>query len=296
VDKKKRLKYILATVLCICVFVAFLLSPLFNLKTINVEGCEYYQSEEIHSTLSHLKNKNYFIMLFENTPFSHLDYLFKGRLYNSEQQLIIDKPYLKSAEISFSFPGKGLVKVSERVPSFCTRNGDAFLLVDSEGVVLEAFFEDAKFDYPVIEGIETSDYRVGNTLVGKGTDTQLELAIKICRDMSQIEFLEGFIDIIDVSDTNRIWMFVKPSLSICFGDESNLSIKMSLLKEILTTKYDGDSNGVIDFTNGENPIFKKNQSSLLPGTDTGGNDNGESEIVPEVLTGENNFLDLNLLG
>lgn len=284
---KKKMKIILVAILFLCVFVAFLLSPLFNFRSISITGAEFYQAEELQNSLNYLVGKNYFIALFENTPFSHLDYIFRGRLYDVEQQLMFDKPYLKFAEISFSFPGVAEVLVEERSPAFLAKNGDEYLLIDSEGYVLEAFSAEEKPGYPIVEGVETAGFKVGNTLAGRGTDLQLELAIKICNGMSQIQFSDEAVNIVDVSDTDRVWLFVKPSLSICIGSEDDLGIKLSVLKEILASGYDGNSNGVIDFTNGKNPIFKENSdteqdSQLEQGTD------------PVVEVGED-FLDENLL-
>ena len=255
---KKKLKSILIVFLSVCAFVAFLLSPLFNLKNIDIVGASFYSDEEIKISIEELNDKNYFVLLFTNTPFSHLDYMFKGRLYDCEQKLLSAKPYLKSAEISFSFPMKATIKVEERIPVFLTKNGDEYLLVDSEGYVVEAFSSENKPAYPVIEGVETLDYKVGGSLVGMGTDTQLELAMKICNGMNQLEITKETVDIVDVSNPDRIWMFVQPSLSICFGNEKDLNVKLSVLKEIFEEGYNGDSDGVIDFTNGKNPIFKKN--------------------------------------
>ncbi len=266
-EKKKKLKNIAIVLISLCLFIAFLLSPLFNMKTINVVGAKHYQEEEIVEALSDINNKNFLISLFKHTPFSHLDYIFKGRIYNIEQKLLFDKPYIKTVTVSFSFPGTGEVVIQERIPIFYIQAGDEYLLVDTEGFVLEATSSVDKENFPVVQGIEVSDYRVGNSLAGKGTDPQLEMAIKLCNGMKQIKLSDGLVDIIDVSSVNRIWMFVKPSLSICLGNEDDMNVKLSALKEILLSGYGGDSNGIIDFTNGKNPIFKENPEieDILPG-------------------------------
>lgn len=282
---KKRMKIILIVILSLCTIVAFLLSPVFNLKTINVTGAEFYTQEEIKESADSLKNQNYFIALFQNTPFSHLDYLFKGRLYATEQQLLFDKPYLKSVKVSFASPGAAEIEVTERIPAFFVKSGDEYLLVDSEGFVLEAIPPEEKKAYPVVEGIETADYKVGNTLAGGGTDLQLALAIKICNGMNQTQLSDGIVDIVDVSDTEQVWMFVKPSLSICFGDDQDLSIKLSVLKEILASGYDGNSDGVIDFTNGKNPIFKKNSEVEEPNDNLEANE--EDALIDISIATEN---------
>ncbi len=289
-SKKKKLKSILAVLLSVCAFVAFLLSPLFNFKSVEVVGEHFYSEEELKGAVSHLNDRNYFILLFENTPFSHLDYMFQGRLYDCEKKILTENPYLKTVEISFSFPMKAVVSVTERTPVFLTKHGGEYLLVDSEGVVVDTFSEENKPDYPVIEGIETLDCKVGSSLVGKGTDMQLELAMKICSGMKQVGIAQNSGFVVDVSDTDRIWMFVQPSLSVCFGDDTDLNVKLSVLKEIFDKGYNGDSDGVIDFTNGKNPIFKKNDSVGLPqeSVEESQDVSGQGESVSEdVLINEN---------
>ena len=78
--------------------------------------------------------------------------------------------------------------------------------------------------------------------------------------MEQSEFLEGYIDIIDIANENSIWMFASPSLSVKLGSSSDLAMKISTLKEIFQSGYDGESRGTIDFTSGKNPIFKYNDN------------------------------------
>ena len=256
--KKRVLKIAVIAVLAILCLAAFLLSPVFNIEKVTVEGNKYYSQEELTEALQGVVGKNYFSALFTNAPFSHLDYIFKARLYHQEQQLINDKTYIKTADVICDFPHTVHVRVIERTPAFLTKFQGEYLLVDSEGYVLEVFSDEEKPAYPTVEGLQVESYKTGKSLKSQSTSGKLELAIKICNLMQQSEFLEGYIDIIDITNENAIWMFASPSLSVKFGDDSDLAMKISTLKGIFQSGYNGDSQGTVDFTSGKNPIFKYN--------------------------------------
>lgn len=260
--KKRAVRVAVIVVLAILCFVGFLLSPIFRIQAITVNGCTYYSEEEITEALQEVSNKNYFTVLFSDVPFAHIDYLFKGRLYTQEQNLVTEKPYIKTAKITYQFPDRLEVLVTERSPSFLTKFEGEYLLVDNEGYVLEVFSEEKKPLYPIVEGLDLNGYKMGGSLRTQGSREPLELAIKICSLMEQAQFLEGYIDIIDLSDPEGIWMYASPSLAVKLGDSSDIAMKLSILKGIFQSGYNGDSNGVIDFTSGKNPIFQKNETNV----------------------------------
>lgn len=258
--KRPVLKIAVTVILAVSCLAAFFLSPIFKIETVVVEDGTYYTQDELTESLQEVIGKNYFSALFSNVPFSHLDYIFQARLYNQEQKLMSDKAYIKEAEITCSFPNKIILKIKERTPSFLTKFQGEYLLIDSDGYVLEAFSGENKPNYPIVEGLDITGYKTGKSLKSQSSSERLELAIKICNLMEQSEFLEGYIDIIDIANENSIWMFASPSLSVKLGNSSDLAMKISTLKEIFQSGYDGDSRGTVDFTSGKNPIFKYNDN------------------------------------
>ena len=259
VRKRSIFKTVGIIFLSVACLAAFLLSPVFRIETVTVKGNQHYAEEELAQTLSSVKGKNYFFALFSNVPFSHLDYLFQARLYNQEQTVIRDKVYVKYAEITCDFPDKVQLEVTERTPAFLIRCQGQYLLADTEGYSLEVFTEENKPDYPVVEGLETENYKIGKSLKEYCSSERLELAVRLCSLMEQSGFLQGYIDIIDITNPRSVWMFASPSLSVKFGDDTDLSVKISTLKSIFESGYDGTSNGTVDFTSGKNPIFINNE-------------------------------------
>ena len=168
---------------------------------------------------------------------------------------------MKTAKISYDFPNALSIEVIERSPAFLTAHEGIYLLVDSEGYVLETFTEDNKPEYPIIQGLDIKFFKIGTSLELSSDKERLLLSIQIYNYMEQTNMGDGYIDTIDIGNVDEIWMTAYPSLSIKLGDSDNLGLKISKLKVIMDSGYNGNSEGVIDFTSSKNPIFKENVKS-----------------------------------
>jgi hypothetical protein len=157
-------------------------------------------------------------------------------------------------------PDRIVVETFERIPIFLAEYYSVYLYVDSEGFLLSTFTEeDKKPKLPIVQGLNLAGYKVGRAISLK-EDKQIDDVIKICNLMKQLSILEDNIDIIDVTDINDIWFYCSPSLAIKFGNSDNLGVKLAMLKEIQKSGYDGNSNGILDFSLGGNPIFTENKN------------------------------------
>ena len=97
------------------------------------------------------------------------------------------------------------------------------------------------------------------------SDKKIDAAIKLSLAISELS-MNDYIDIIDVSDYNNICMHCSPSLTIKFGGADDVGRKLSYIKGVIDSGYNGESNGVLDVSAGGNPIFKEND--LLDETPT----------------------------
>lgn len=259
--RKKRKKKILITVSVIILFIIavilLLLSPIFSVKKYEIQDLQFYTDEEIVSVMKDIDGKNGLISVFENTSFDDADGLLKLRLPDIENKLIFNCPYLESVTVRFSFPNKIVVEATERKPIFLTDYHNTYLYIDSKGVVLETFTSANRPDYPIVQGLEISNYKIGCS-IAETDDTKIFIAMKLCNALSSMGILENNIDIIDVTDYNDIWMFCAPSLSIKFGGTDELELKVSKLKGVFEAGYDGNSEGELDLYSGKNPVLRPN--------------------------------------
>ena len=241
-EKKKfsvRKRILLIVFAAVAITVILLLSPIFSISEIRISAVSLYSSEELLSSFDGLKGKNGFLSLLQSTSFSDLDDLFRLRLGSKEESLLFDYPLIKNIVVRYDLPDTIVVEI------------------DSEGYLLGTYTQADLLDMPVIRGIRISDYKIGTSVAG-GKDRATDDAIKICSTMKQLSML-SYIDIIDVSDYNEIWMYCAPSLSIKFGSADDIGRKLSYIKGIIDSGYDGNSNGTLDLSAGGNPVFTNNE-------------------------------------
>jgi len=251
--KKKfsvRKRILLIVFAAVAITVILLLSPIFSISEIRISAVSLYSSEELLSSFDGLKGKNGFLSLLQSTSFSDLDDLFRLRFGSKEESLLFDYPLIKNIVVRYDLPDTIVVEIEERTPVMVT---------ESDGNLLGTYTQADQLDMPVIRGIRISDYKIGTSVAG-GKDRATDDAIKICSTMKQLSML-SYIDIIDVSDYNEIWMYCAPSLSIKFGSADDIGRKLSYIKGIIDSGYDGNSNGTLDLSAGGNPVFKNNESA-----------------------------------
>lgn len=262
------MKKIIIFLLSFVIVILFFLSPLFAINKIVVTGVSHYSEEEIINLYKNLIGKNGFCAVFEESSFSNIDKIFRLEIPAQSGSLIFEKPYVKAADISYNFPNTLSIEVIERSPAFLTEYEGIYLLIDSEGYVLETFTEENKPEFPIIQGLNINFFKIGTYLEFSSDKERLLLSIQICNLLKETGMDIGYINTIDIENVDEIWMTAYPSLSIKLGDRVSLGLKISKLKVIMDSGYDGNSNGMIDFTSSRNPIFKENIKS----TDDSDND------------------------
>ena len=151
-----------------------------------------------------------------------------------------------------------MVNTKERIPIFLLKNAACTFILIRKDICFSTFTEeDEKPNLPMVQGIELDSYKVGQPIT-KSEDKRVDTAIKICNLLKQLSY-EGRIDIIDMSDSDDIWFYTHPSLSVKFGDMEEPGLKLSYLKEILNAGFNGESDGIIDFSGGGYPVFRHNE-------------------------------------
>ena len=250
-------KMILLIALGLLVFaVLIFLSPLFGITEVQISEVKLYSSEEIYSAFESYEGSNGFIALFENTTLAQVDNVFRLRYTEKEKNMLFDYPLIKDIKVEYDMPGKLIVQIEERTPVMMTEKDGMYLYIDSEGYLLGTYTEADKPDMPLIKGVDIKNYKIGAS-IADGKNVHIDNAIKICSMMKQLSML-SYIDIIDVSDYNNISMHCSPSLTVKFGGADDAGRKLSYIKGVVDSGYNGESNGVLDVSAGGNPIFKEN--------------------------------------
>ena len=219
-----------------------MLSPIFNITNIYVEGNLKISSETIISLSGLSINEN----------------IFKFRTSD-----IIDKikenAYIDKVEIKRKFPDAVEINVYEREATFALEFGNGYAYINNQGYILE--ITDSNAEFPILEGYKTTteEIKEGNRLI----ETDLENLGDVLKIMEAAKSVDAnisdLITRIDISDnSNYILTLVKEKKKVYLGDTTNLSEKMLWIDKFLELekKYEGTIYLNVNLNN-ETPYFRE---------------------------------------
>ena len=217
--KKKKIKRIIKwTTLFLLIIggiVFALVSPVFNIKEIQVINNSQIATETIVSLSQLQVGQNSF-------RFNK----------NKVVKEIKTNPYVESVDIKRKFPNKIEISIEERNRNYNVEFLNGYAYINNQGYILE--ISEQKLDLPVIQGISTEQEQIveGNRL---NTDDleKLETVIKIMNICKNYD-LDTKISSIDISNKNDYIIYMEEEKkTIYLGDDSNLSNKMLYVPTIL---------------------------------------------------------------
>lgn len=223
IRKQKRLKiikFILKLLLFIAIIagiLAFLfVSPVFNIKDIEVSGNNKINAEEIKSLSTLSLDQNIFKFSKENVD--------NGIKQNA---------YIETVEITRKLPNKVEIKVTERTPAYQIKFGNAYAYIDENGNILEINDEDLKL--PLLTGYNTTEdnLKPGNKLSEE--DIAKLTTVNIIIKAAKTNELYDKITCVDISNDEEYKLELKDEKKTAYlGDATNINDRMLLLKEILS--------------------------------------------------------------
>ena len=219
IKKKKAIlkivKVLTLIIVIIGVSIYVALSPLFNIKEINVTGNSKLSKEEIIS-LSELKTD-------ENT--------FKVSKKNIKNKVKANA-YIENVKIRRKLPDKVEIIVVERVATYMIPFANSYIYINNQGYMLEITSQ--KAEMPAIVGISTPEEELheGQRLISEDL-VKLGEVLQIMESANANELVD-LITKIDISNRqDYILTLEKEKKAMHLGDVSNLSTKMAYVKKIL---------------------------------------------------------------
>lgn len=219
IKKKKAIlkivKVLTLIIVIIGVSIYVALSPLSNIKEINVTGNSKLSKEEIIS-LSELKTD-------ENT--------FKVSKKNIKNKVKANA-YIENVKIRRKLPDKVEIIVVERVATYMIPFANSYIYINNQGYMLEITSQ--KAEMPAIVGISTPEEELheGQRLISEDL-VKLGEVLQIMESANANELVD-LITKIDISNRqDYILTLEKEKKAIHLGDVSNLSTKMAYVKKIL---------------------------------------------------------------
>lgn len=245
IKRNKRIKFLIKLLILLAVIIGLaiylILSPIFNIKQINVEGNEQISSEQIISLSKIEKEINLF------------------KVSNKETiNAIKENPYVKTVEIKRKLPNTINIVITERTASFMLEYGSSYVYIDNQGYMLE-ISANIKEGLPKITGYETKkeDIVAGNRLCTEDLE-KLNDVLKIVAEAKKIE-IDNLITTIDIGDKNNYSLYLeKEQKNVYLGDNTRLDTKMLYVKVILEKEKDHAGEIFVNMDlNEKNPFFRE---------------------------------------
>lgn len=243
--KKKRIKRMLKFTALLIIIIAgiifALVSPIFNIKEIDVSNNEQIKTETIVS-LSQLN-------LGQN--------IFKFNK-NKVNKNIKTNAYIESVEIKRKLPNKVQIQIEERKQEYNVEFLNGYAYINNQGYILQ--ISEEKQALPTIQGISTPDEQIveGNRLNSEDLE-KLEVIIQIMNICKNYE-LDSKITNIDISTKDEYTLYLEEEKkTIYLGDKSNLSNKM-LYVQVIIEENRGKEGAIFvngDLNNNFKPRFKE---------------------------------------
>jgi len=233
--KKKRKFIRIALIFSALAFTALavLISPLFEIRNINIVGNDIILDSEVISVSGIAAGQN--ILSFGT---------------NSVVRRLFSLPYLRDAYILREFPDTVVISITERVPMANIRlsHSGTYLLIDDMGMVLSVRATPEEH-LPVVIGVDFPNFAIGEYLSVQDSAI-FENILLISRMFRQNDF---YPDILDKSNPHDI-IIRYGSLDILFGNMSDANRKVHNIAAIIEQFPEGNA-GFIDIRDINQPRF-----------------------------------------
>lgn len=248
------LKFILILGLTVSSLVFAALSPLFEIKSIQVTGMRHYKQDEI-IRISGLKTGENGFKTIGSSP----ETILLLRFGKAEEALRQACPYIKSVRAKFVLPSRIAIDLVEREPVALVPYNGTSLLIDREGYVLEAAGEGNPGAFLQVKGLKFENYRLGGKLALKD-ETVMDRVARILQaiqisDKNEQPPIAGKIKAMDVTDASKAFLFIDGRLTVNLGDLQDLNYRIGVVKLILNKSMKKGEKGLLDFTKGKDPVF-----------------------------------------
>ena len=230
--KAKRVRAILIFV-CIIMLVVILafMTPIFNIRTISVEGNSIVSVEEIDAQIGDLVGENLF-----RTGSSMIEKRLKNIAYVDEVS-VSKRMFLPSVKVS----------IKECQPAGYIMVNGVELIINSELKILDDSNRLPTDNIPEITGLYTSEYDVGKTF--ESDESEKDEALRICLSQMEENGLIQSVNKIDIESITGIEFVYQDRINVLCGTQLDLGRKLSLFRETILSNNIGErAKGTIDLT------------------------------------------------
>jgi len=238
---KKLYKYSILFLIIIGMTIFAMITPIFNIKEIKVEGYSKVDKETIISLSGLTIGEN----IFKN---------FKSDIENN----IEEHSYIKEVTMKRVLPGTIGLKIIEREISYQIELIDGYIYIDNQGYILEN--NSKKENVPILIGMTTSQDELLNSKRLNIEDLKkLNTIIRIMDSVKAIE-IDNLITTINVQDIDEYILYLRSEKKYVYlGDASNLNNKVLYIQMMLQEEKKKSGKMFIngDLNKGFRPYFRE---------------------------------------
>ena len=238
--RKIAIKYSFVFVLFIFAVILFLLSPIFYIKNIEVEGNSKISSEQIKALLQINSTTN----IFEESN-------------NKVNAKLKENKYIEKADVRRILPSTLKVNVVEREVEYLLEYANSYAYTDKKGNILEVSANPAEGKVKII-GYSTKSLNEQEKLDESDTE-KLNNVNSILQSAEQFE-IRNKITSINIADQDDYQIYIESEKKIVhLGDTKNLDTKMIYIKAILEKEKGNDGEIFVNMDlNKKQPYFRQN--------------------------------------
>ncbi|MDD4189054.1 MAG: FtsQ-type POTRA domain-containing protein [Eubacteriales bacterium] len=177
--------------------------------------------------------------------------------YSGAEGRITDKlPYVKEAVVKYVIPDTIRISVLERTPLCLVKYYDTYAVVDRDGYAMDA--QKIPYGLPVIKGLVLKGLEIGRALMLDNFLSFERVASMIDAinksDLTTAFDLMDSIDFFELSG-KEVHFLYDSRIVVKLDDKNEIDYTVDLLKEILNKNIRENEKGILDFTEGDDPIF-----------------------------------------
>lgn len=216
---------VVGLVLVVALVWAIFFSPLLAVRTIDVQGAQLTDEQEVRAQLSR----------FEGVPMTRIS---EGQVMDSVGSL----PQVRSVHVMTMPDNRLVVQLVERVPVAAVLDGDSWSLVDQEGTVLRTVTDEEDLEVPVVEG--------GPDVLG--TDDFATVALVLSTLPAGL--LEQVGSARAESDST-VELELDGGITVRWGDGTQGALKAEVLAQLVDAAEQTGPVGVYDVSSPEHPVL-----------------------------------------
>lgn len=245
--RKQKIKAIKKMATCLFLIIVligglvyFLLSPVFNIKTIDVINNQNISKEQIINSSGILINENMFKIST-----------------NEVEKSILTNPYIENVKVKRKFYDKIEIDVQERIATIMLEYGNSYIYINNQGYILE--ISTNKITAPILTGYITplEQIKPGNRLSKEDLE-RLKTVLNIM-EVAKTNNIADLITKIDIHSKKNYKLTIESEDKIVYlGSCSDLSTQMLYVKEMLEREAGIEGEFFVDMDlNEANPVFRE---------------------------------------